>query len=45
MSVASEAHTLVWLNGADFDPATLRDWPDCAADLIARARQWDLAPV
>ena len=23
-----EIHTLVWENGADFDPATLHDWSD-----------------
>ena len=38
-----EAHTLVWPSGADFDPTTLHDWPEHAAALAARARQWEPA--
>jgi uncharacterized protein DUF2442 len=37
-----EVHTLVWPNGADFDPATLHDWPEQIAALSARAKQWSL---
>jgi hypothetical protein len=36
-----EAHTLVWPTGADFDPATLHEWPLLVAALSARARQWE----
>ena len=36
-----EVHTLIWPNGADFDPATLHDWPKQAAGFAARARQWE----
>ncbi|MBI2555272.1 MAG: DUF2442 domain-containing protein, partial [Candidatus Rokubacteria bacterium] len=28
VSLDREVHTLVRPNGADFDPATLHDWPD-----------------
>lgn len=36
----AEAGTLVWPTGADFDPATLHDWPDVSDELASRARAW-----
>ena len=40
-----EVHTLVWPNGADFDPATLHDWPKHIDALVSRARRWGAAAM
>jgi hypothetical protein len=36
-----EVQTLVWPNGADFDPTTRHDWPAHQAALARRAREWE----
>jgi len=35
-----EVHTLVWPNGADFDPVILHNWPESGPALKALAKKW-----
>src|SRR5579863_265382 len=41
VAIDGEAHTLVWPNGADFDPATLHDWPEHEQAFRELAQRWE----
>lgn len=45
VEVDPEVRTLVWPNGADFDPAILHDWPQLEEAMKGLARRWALASV
>jgi len=50
VQIDTEVHTLVWPNGADFDPAMLHDWPKVSPELTKLAETWtprrvDLAAI
>ena len=40
VQIDPEVHTLVWPNGADFDPAILHNWPESGPALKALAARW-----
>ena len=41
VAIDTDARTLVWPNGADFDPATLHDWPRCEQAFVEMASRWE----
>lgn len=43
VAIDPEVHTLVWPNGADFDPAILHDWPAHEPAMRDLAKKWALA--
>ena len=45
VSIDPEVHTLVWPNGADFDPAILHDWPRYEESMKKLAEKWDSETV
>ena len=40
VSLDPDFHTLVWPNGADFDPSDLRHWPEALPFFLKAAERW-----
>lgn len=45
VEIDPEVHTLVWSNGADFDPATLHDWEKHEKAMQEMVKRWANAEV
>ncbi len=41
VKIDPEVYTIVWQNGADFDPAILHDWDAHKEELSRRAQEWE----
>lgn len=42
VAIDPEVHTIVWPNGADFDPAILHNWEEYVEEISRRAQEWEL---
>lgn len=40
VSIDKEVYTIVWPNGADFDPAIIHDWDKYKNEIEGRAEEW-----
>jgi hypothetical protein len=45
VTIDPEVHTLVWPNGADFNPALLHDWNTNAEDIRRSAAELDTVKI
>lgn len=45
VAIDPEIGTIVWENGADFDPAILHDWPSHSKDFENAAKRWKNASL